>query len=240
MAEPDPEREPEPTSESSASRALTPSDAPTKPSEVVRARQRSYHVALTPKEVLERLGEHSGMSVYTSQLLPEFGGAIEDADFTLEIMGKREFSLHCGPPAARGQSATGMLRLLYLRGHLQPTEGGTRIELRFAYRRPRWALQRWVGFLVLALVGLAWVLVGPGVVAKKALLYGALLAVLTPVIIHDLGRDKRLLEQKLALLNVMEHAFGSIELPSGDADAYRNRRMTTGAQPIVDADDEPD
>ena len=42
-----------------------------------------------------------------------------------------------------------MLRLLYLRGTLVQTGYGTRVELRFAYRRPRWALQRWVGFLTL-------------------------------------------------------------------------------------------
>src|SRR5690606_2239217 len=106
--------------------------------------------------------EQPGVKAYERRMVPDFGGLIEDAEFTLEL-GEREFTLHSGPPAARGQSATGMLRLLYLRGRLTATDEGTLIELRFAYRRPRWALQRWVGFLALASLGLVWVLIGPGV-----------------------------------------------------------------------------
>ncbi len=187
------------------------------------ARPRSYHVPLSPAEVVARLREVPGLGAYESSMLPDFGGLVPDADaeYTMEIAGEHDLSVHCGPPAARGQSATGMLRLLYLRATLEPTEAGTRVTLRFAYRRPRWALQRWVGFLVLGSVGLAWVLVAPGDIVKKAMLYGALLLVLVPVIVHDLGRDKRLLEQRLALLNVMEHAFGSLELDDSPAEPYR-------------------
>ena len=45
---------------------------------------------------------------------------------------------------------------------------------------------------------------GPGVISKKALLYGLLLAVVAPVLAHDLRRDDKHDEQRRALLNLME------------------------------------
>jgi hypothetical protein len=204
---------------------------------------RSYHVALTAAEVIERLSEQSGVKAYGSRMLPDFGGLIEDAEYTLEIIGKRDFSLHCGPPAARGQSATGMLRLLYLRGRLEPTDAGTRVKLSFAYRRPRWALQRWVGFLALASLGLLWVFISPGEVAKRALLYGGLLLVLVPVVAHDLRRDKRLEQQRRSLLNLMEHSLAAIELDATHPDEpYRKRQLRAEFEEgeLDEEDDEDD
>jgi hypothetical protein len=200
---------------------------------------RRYHVALTPAEVLERLSEQEGVKAYEPNMLPDFGGLVADAEYTLEL-GEREFTLHCGPPAARGQSATGMLRLLYLHGHLHRTEEGTLVELRFAYRRPRWALQRWIGFLALASLGLVWVLIGPGILAKKALLYGALLLVLGPVLAHDLRRADRIAEQRRALLNLIEHSFGPIQLDEPHPDEPYRRRVLTAADASYEDDDEPD
>jgi hypothetical protein len=202
-----------------------------------RPAPRHYHVALTIKEVLERLSEQPGVAAYDRNMLPDFGGMIDEADYTLEL-GQHEFTIHVGAPAARGQSATGMLRLLYLRGRMTSTEVGTHIELRFAYRRPRWALQRWVGFLALASLGLLWVLVGPGVIAKKALLYGGLLLVLVPVFVHDLRHADRIEAQRLSLLNLVEHTFASIQIDDVHPDAPYRRRALTRA--TVDDDDNDD
>ena len=199
---------------------------------------RRYHVALTPEEALERLAEQEGVESFARGEVPDFGGVGGTAEYTLE-MGTRDFRIHCGPPAARGQSATGMLRMLYIRGHMVPSGGGTRIELRFTYRRPRWALQRWVGFLMLASVGLAWVLVGPGLLAQKALLYGVLLLVLGPVVVHDLRRGDRLEQQRLALLNLVEHSFGPIEIDEPHPDEPYRRRMLVG-EGDEDWDDDED
>ncbi|PRQ07226.1 hypothetical protein [Enhygromyxa salina] len=204
-----------------------------------RLAPRHYHVALTPKEVLERLSEQPGVKAYETAMMPDFGGLIEDAEYTLEL-GNPEFTMHCGPPAARGQSATGMLRLLYLRGRMIATDTGTRVELRFAYRRPRWALQRWVGFLALGGLGLLWVLIGPGIIAKKAMLYGALLLVLGPVVVHDLRRADRIEEQRLALLNLIEHTFGAIQLDDATPDAPYRRRALDRARGDSDDDDADD
>lgn len=178
---------------------------------------RRYHVALTPKQILARVSEAAGVKAYDKHTLPDFGGPVDDSEYTLE-RGEEDFRIHCGPPAARGQSGTGMLRMLYLVGRMTPTEDGTAIELRFAWHRPRWALQRWVGFLALASLGLFWVIAGPGVLAKKALLYGLLLAVVAPVLAHDLRRDDKHDQQRLTLLNLMEHVFGPLQLIEGHVD----------------------
>ena len=212
------------------------SGALTSPDPALLKGRRRYHVALTPSEVVERLAEQPGVQTYTSELLPDFGGLIADADYTVELTGSRGFMVHCGPPAARGQSATGMLRLLYLRGRLERTDEGTQVLLSFAYRRPRWAMQRWVGFLTLASLGLVWVLIGPGVLAKKALLYGALLLVLGPVIAHDLRRGDRVQGQRIALLNLMEQTLGPIQLEDGNDEPYRRRQLSAS----FDEEDEED
>lgn len=204
---------------------------------------RRYHVALTPREVQERLSELPGVKTYRRATVPDFGGVVTDAEYTLEL-GEDEFTVHCGPPAARGQTATGMLRILYMRGRMTRTEEGTLIELSFAHRRPRWALQRWVGFLALASLGLLWVLIGPGEVAKKALLYGILLAVLGPVVVHDLRRAEQIEDHRKALLNLVERSFGPIQLDEPHADEPYRRRLiaSESADPRSDtvSEDEED
>lgn len=215
-------------------------DAIDKRSEAPATSVRRYHVALTPKQILARISEQEGVRAYDKQSLPDFGGLIQDSEYTLEL-GELDFSLHCGPPAARGQSGTGMLRLLYLVGRMTPSDYGTEIELRFAWRRPRWALQRWVGFLALASLGLIWVLVGPGVLGKKALLYGLLLAVVAPVLAHDLRRDDKQLEQRRTLLNLMEHVFGPMQLADPLADEpYRKRLRERQDDDDDESDDDED
>ncbi|HVI03650.1 MAG TPA: hypothetical protein VM869_33385 [Enhygromyxa sp.] len=205
-----------------------------------RAVARRYHVALTPREVLERLSEFPGVKAYRRATVPDFGGVVADAEYTLEL-GDDEFTLHCGPPAARGQTATGMLRILYLRGRMTRTDEGTLIELSFAHRRPRWALQRWVGFLALASLGLLWVLIGPGELAKKALLYGILLAVLGPVVVHDLRRAERIEDNRKALLNLVEHSFGPIQLDEPHPDEpYRRRMIASSSVEPPRSDHEPE
>lgn len=203
---------------------------------------RRYHVALPPAEVIERLRGQDGVKTRARGLMPELGP--DAAQYTLEL-GDSEFSIRCNPQAVRGQSAIGMVRLSYLRGQLIETRDGTLVELSFASRRPQWAMQRWIGFLAVAGLGLAWVLIGPGVLAQKAMLYGALMLVLAPVIIHDLRRTDETVEQRRALLNLVEHAFGPVQLDEASKDEpYRRRSLAVSAQERDedqdDADEDPD
>jgi hypothetical protein len=199
-----------------------------------RPAPRSYHVALPPAEVVERLGAQAGVKTRARGSFAELGP--DAAEYTLEL-GDQEFNVRCNPQAVRGQSAIGMVRLLYLRGRLTETDDGTLVELSFAARRPQWAMQRWIGFLAVAGLGLAWVLIGPGVLAQKAMLYGALMLVLAPVIIHDLRRSDETEEQRRALLNLVEHAFGPVQLDDASKDEPYRRRSLGAAR---DQDQDPD
>lgn len=212
------------------------------PAQQARPAPRSYHVALPPAEVVERLSGQAGVKTRARGSMPELGP--DASEYTLEL-GNQEFSVRCNPQAVRGQSAIGMVRLLYLRGRMTETRDGTLIELSFASRRPQWAMQRWIGFLAVAGLGLAWVLIGPGVLAQKAMLYGALMLVLAPVIVHDLRRTDETEEQRRALLNLLEHAFGPVQLDDASKDEpYRRRSLGAAAQdrdPDQDDDDgDPD
>lgn len=207
---------------------------------LARPAPRSYHVALPPAEVLERLRGQAGVKTRPRGSLSELGP--DDAEYTLELA-EREFSVRCNPHAVRGQSAIGMVRLAYLRGQLTETSDGTLVELSFATRRPQWAKQRWVGFLAVAGLGLAWVLIGPGVLAQKAMLYGALMLVLAPVILHELRRVDQTDEQRRALLNLVEHAFGPVQLDAASKDEPYRRRSLGAAVEDRDQDhdqDDPD
>jgi hypothetical protein len=206
------------------------------PAQQARPAPRRYHVALGPAEVIERLRGQTGVKTRPRGLAADLSP--DDATFAL-VLGEDEFTVHCGPPTMRGQSAIGNVRLLHLRGRLTETRDGTLIELSFGVRRPQWAMQRWIGFFALAGLGLAWVLIGPGVLATKAMLYGALLLVLSPVLVHELRRVDQTEDQRLALLNLVEHAFGPIQLDESHPDEpYRRRSLA--AAPSHDIDDEDD
>lgn len=211
-----------------------PVEAPAVPT---RPALRRYHVALAPAEVLERLSGQAGVKTRPRGSMAELSP--DDADYTLEL-GASEFSIRGNPKAVRGQSAIGMVRLTYLRGKMTETRDGTLIELSFASRRPQWAMQRWIGFLAVAGLGLAWVLIGPGVLAQKAMLYGALMLVLSPVIIHELRRVDESQDQRRALLNLVEHAFGPVSLGEASKDEPYRRRSLAAAPHDQDDDDDDD
>lgn len=210
---------------------------PSAPDSSARSTLRRYHVALTPAEVLSRLRAVEGVRGRARGSLSE---GPDNVDFAL-VYGERDFSLHCGPPLVRGQSAIGLLRLLHVNGKLTETSEGTLVELSLSFRRPQWAMQRWIGFLAVAGLGLAWVLIGPGVLAKKALLYGALMLVLTPVIVHDLRRVDEIDVQRRALLNLLEQVLGPVQLDDANPDEpYRRRSLAApDHDPDADPDDEP-
>jgi hypothetical protein len=151
----------------------------------------AYEVALEPSDVIERLSSAEGVAAYPSASLPEYGRISAADAFTVEVVSDVEFRVHVGPPAARGQTGTGVRRLLYLRGSVTPSERGARVELVFSYGRPRWAVQRWFGFLLTWSLGIAWLFVGSGEFALRAALLAVFALFTGPVVVHDLALGRR-------------------------------------------------
>ena len=177
-----------------------------------------YEVTLSSEEIVERMRGEEGVGLYLLKDLPGFGRTPSaDHDFTIEIE-EGDFRIHVGPPAVRGQSGTGVAKLLYLRGTLEPSERGTTVDLRFELARPQWAMQRWIGFMLCLSLGLVWVFVGGGELMRRIIFYGVFASLVTPVAVHDIRRGKLLEGEKLKLLNLMERLLGAHtvgEMPRG-------------------------
>ncbi len=182
----------------------------------------TYHLALTPAEVIEQFRQEQDLGVYMEDDLPDWADGRAKHRFTMEVE-EDAFKLHVGPPAARGQSGTGLLRLLYLAGTTERTPEGSRVDLRFVYARPRWAGQRRLGFVALLLAAAFWVSVGGGELYQRLLFFLGFVAVTMPVVVHDLRRGKRLEREKLDLLALMERMLGPLSLDRADRTPYRKR-----------------
>jgi hypothetical protein len=187
-------------------------------------RRVQHLVGLERAEVMDGLRGAAGVGVYERGSMPEFAGPDDAHDFTVETE-ETGFRVHCGPPAARGQSGTGLLALLYLRARLRGTSEGTEVDLRFSYGRPRWALQRRLGLLLTGSLGLVWVFIGQGEFFQRVLFFSTFAAVTIPVIAHDLSQGRRLRSQKLELLALMERVLGPFIIgDEGTRTPYRKRR----------------
>ncbi|GEM_PF-4483063 len=178
-------------------------------------RRVEYHVALTPKEVIEHISSAREIGAYRVDELPSWTDPNTGHGFTMEIEPAKgedlldEFRVHVGPPAARGQSGTGLLKLLYLAGRLERTPAGTKVKLRFVYGRPTWAGQRRIGFLALLLFAGLWVFLGSGAMMPRVMLFGAFVLATAPVVLHDLRRGKQVQIEKRALLALFERTLGA-------------------------------
>jgi hypothetical protein len=194
-------------------------------------RRASFRVGLEPEEIVELMKRTRGVAVYERLEVPDHGGFDPGHDFTVELeTASNRFRVHLGPPAARGQSGTGLLPLLYLEGTMRPFDGETVVDLHFVQARPAWAMQRWIGFLLTGSLGSVWVLIGGGVLLQRLLFFGMFLAILTPVVVHDLRKGRRSERDQLELLSLMQRILGPEALAEGARRMpYRRRREALGA-----------
>jgi hypothetical protein len=183
-----------------------------------------YRVALTRDEVIEQFEREGSIGVFSLDTLPDWADTREQKHrFTMEVDGPR-FQIHYGPPAARGQSGTGLLRLLYMAGSMERTSEGTQIDLRFVFSRPRWAGQRRVGFLALLVGASFWVFLGGGDFYQRLLFFLGFLLVTSPAVVHDLRRGKRIESEKVEMLSLVERVLGPVSLEDGQQLPYRKRQ----------------
>lgn len=181
-----------------------------------------YDLPLEAGEVMAAIAGAEGVMALATSGFPEFGPPVRSSEFTATL-GERSFVLHRAA-SERGQSGTGLLRSLFLRGRLHPTARGTMLELRFVYGRPSWAWQRAVGFVLVALLGIAWVFVGQGgEVMQRAIFVGAFLLLTTPLLLNDAGRKRRLESDQRELLALAERTFGPLSIGGGPGTPYRTQ-----------------
>src|SRR5690606_35336283 len=96
------------------------------------------------------------------------------------------------------------------------------LELRFVYGRPGWAWQRAVGFVMLALVGIAWVFLGEGGgMTQRAIFVGAFLLLTTPLMLNDAARGRRIESDQRELMALAERVFAPLAIGGGPGTPYR-------------------
>lgn len=179
-----------------------------------------YQLPLEPAEALAELAKADGVMAIKPGAFPEFGPPVRSSDFTVTL-GERAFVLHRAS-SERGQSGTGLLPSLYLRGQVHPAAHGSMLELRFAYGRPSWAWQRAMGFVLVALLGVAWIFVGQaGSVMSRAIMVSIFLAFVSPLIVNDAVRGRRTQIDQRELLALAERVYGPIAKGRSGVGPYR-------------------
>jgi hypothetical protein len=180
----------------------------------------AYNLRLSPDEVLERLVTQHNVLAMRSPRLPEFQPPVRSREYTATIV-EDGFILHRAV-SERGNSGTGLLPNLYLRGKLEATPKGSKLTLSFAHGRATWVWQRGAGLVLVTLLSFAWVFVGKAGTQLGRL--GAVLAFLlfvSPLVINDLTRRKRMIEDRAHLLSLTERLFGRDAIAEASDAPYR-------------------
>lgn len=178
----------------------------------------TYHVDLTPNEVLARL--RSDADVQILQGFPARGRS------------QRRFLAEIGPQRFRvcqnltqGQVDTGpaVMQRMTLEASLTQLPQGTAVSLRFA----RGPLTRQASFWIMWTASFAWLGL-TGLTTAKLGLVAAFMLLTVPAFIYDLTRARGTDEERLELLNLMEHLLGPSlvgEDPLENTPYRRTRRL---------------
>lgn len=179
-------------------------------------RQFVYHVELTPAEVHERIRTDPDI-----QLIDGFPArARSDRKFLAEL-GHRSFRVCQNVAAGNVDTGPAVLRRLGLEAELTRTPRGTLVRARFA----RGPLSKQASFYIMWVASFAWLGL-TGITAAKLGLVGAFLALTVPAFVYDLMRATGSDEDRLELLNLMEHLLGPAVLGDNPEEnmPYRHAR----------------
>lgn len=185
---------------------------------------RHYRTSHSPQELYQKLIEQEGVLELASGPVLDARARAVPTRYVVEPQ-RDGFRVYCGE-VGRESSTTGILANLQLCADFVEVGRDTQVNLRFVYRRSGWALQRVLGLGLTGLGGLLWVfLAAGGAFWDRALLYVAFLLFVSPVIVRDLRAKARRRQEKLALLNLVEGAFGQLALPEAESSPspYRSR-----------------
>jgi hypothetical protein len=178
----------------------------------------TYHVDLTPNEVLARLRGDGDVQVV--QGFPARGRT--QRRFLAEIGPQRFRVCH---NVTQGQVDTGpaAMHRMTLEAALTPLPQGTAVSLRFA----RGPLTRQASFWVMWTASFAWLGL-TGLTTAKLGLVAAFMLLTVPAFIYDLTRARGTDEERIELLNLMEHLLGPSlvgEDPLENTPYRRTRRL---------------
>lgn len=158
----------------------------------------TYRVDLAPPEVLARLRGDADVQVVEG--------------FPARGRSQRKFLAELGPTGFRvcqnltaGVVDTGpaVMRRMTLEAELVPLPQGTAVQVRFA----RGPFARQASFWIMWSTSLAWLGL-TGVTAAKLGLVGVFMALTVPAFVYDLARARGTDEERIELLNLMEHLLG--------------------------------
>lgn len=181
----------------------------------------TYHVDLSPAEVLARLEGDGDVQVLQG--------------FPARSRSQRKFLAELGPASFRvcqnlsgGVVDTGpaVMRRMALAAELVPQPQGTEVRLRF-HRGP---FARQASFWIMWATSFAWLGL-TGVTAAKAGLIAAFMVLTIPAFLYDLARARGTDDERIELLNLMEHLLGPSLIGEGPLEKTPYRRARRLPQP---------
>lgn len=184
----------------------------------------TYHVDLTPAEVLARLRGEADV-----QVVQGFPARSRTTRKFLAELGPRGFRVCQNVAAGTVDTGPAAMQRMTLEGELvaQPQGQGTSVRLRFA----RGPFSRQASFWIMWAASFAWLGL-TGATAAKLGLVGVFMALTIPAFLYDLARARGTDEERIELLNLMEHLLGPSlvgENPLENTPYRRARRLPQAA-----------
>lgn len=158
----------------------------------------TYHVDLTPAEVLARLRGEAEV-----QVLEGFPARGRSARKYLAELRPKGFRVCQNLTAGAVDTGPAAMQRMALEGELVAVPEGTAVRLRFA----RGPFSRQASFWIMWATCLAWLAL-TGATAAKLGLVGVLMVLTVPAFLYDLARARGTDEERIELLNLMEHLLG--------------------------------
>lgn len=178
----------------------------------------TYHVDLTPPEVLARLRGDADVQVV--QGFPARGRT--SRRFLAEI-GPQRFRVCQNMTAGAVDTGPAQMNRMTLEASLVPLPQGTAVQVRFA----RGPLTRQASFWIMWAASFAWLGL-TGVTTAKLGMVGVFMLLTVPAFVYDLSRARGTDEERIELLNLMEHLLGPSlvgEDPLENTPYRRTRRL---------------
>lgn len=178
----------------------------------------TYRVDLAPGEVLARLRNDADI-----QIIEGYPARGRSRRKFLAELGPRSFRVCQNQIDGVVDTGPAVMRRMTLEAELVPTPQGTAVQLRFS----RGPFARQASFWIMWAASFAWLGL-TGITSAKLGLVGVFMVLTVPAFLYDLARARGSDEERLELLNLMEHLLGPSligENPLENTPYRRTRRL---------------